>query len=190
MSKSSESKSPDFYRFFRLIDFEKACLRRMAWYILEIEGTPQYYYNKLIFERGKVFEHLLSTFPNASGDTDLARVDQIFQGKFTEEDTLDCCNLKDVPPEALNLSHIEKLSLEKNHLIAIPDDIDNLSSLKFLYLKFNNLKSLPSTIKNIQSLEQIELFGNSITEIDFPLSFWPPIISDRIRNTLEFFGKP
>jgi len=86
VSKTSESKSPDFYQFFRVIDFEKACPRRMAWYILEIEGTPQYYYNKLIFERGKLFDHLLSKFPNASGTTDLERVDEIFQGKFNEEE--------------------------------------------------------------------------------------------------------
>lgn len=86
MSKSSESKSPDFYRFFRVIDFEKACPRRMAWYILEIEGKPQYYYNKLIFERGKLFEHILTLFPNASGTTDLQRMDEIFRGKFKEED--------------------------------------------------------------------------------------------------------
>jgi len=86
VSKSSESKSPDFYRFFRVIDFEKACPRRMAWYILEIEGTPQYYYNKLIFERGKLFEYLLSKFPNVSGTTDLERVDEIFQDKFNEEE--------------------------------------------------------------------------------------------------------
>ena len=86
MPKSPESKSPDFYRFFRVIDFEKACPRRMVWYILGIEGKPQYYYNKIIFERGKVFEHLLEMFPNASGTTDIGRIDEIFKDKINEED--------------------------------------------------------------------------------------------------------
>ncbi len=86
MPKAPESKSPDFYRFFRVIDFEKACPRRMVWYLLEIEGKPQYYYNKIIFERSKVFDHLLAKFPNASGDTDIKRMDEFFKDKFKLED--------------------------------------------------------------------------------------------------------
>ena len=79
MPKSPESKSPDFYRFFRVINFEKACPRRMVWYMLEVEGKPQYYYNKIIFERGKMFEQLLTTFPKTSGTSELERIDEIFK---------------------------------------------------------------------------------------------------------------
>ena len=110
MPKSSESKSPDFYRFFRVIDFEKACPRRMVWYMLEIEGKPQYYYNKLIYERGKVFEHLLTTFPKASGSTELERMDEVFKDKFEEEDGYDLFFYLDsmISANAIEITEVNK----------------------------------------------------------------------------------
>ncbi len=35
---------------------------------------------------GKLFDHLLKKFPNASGDTDIGRIDKIFKNKIDDED--------------------------------------------------------------------------------------------------------
>ncbi len=48
--------------FYRIIEFEKACPRRKVFCILEIQCRPQYYFNKVIFEKGKVFEYLNEKF--------------------------------------------------------------------------------------------------------------------------------
>ncbi len=70
--------------FYRLIELEKACPRKMVFYILNIQGIPQYYFNKVIFERGKVFEFLLKKF-GLEGTTDLDRIHDNFKNRFKNE---------------------------------------------------------------------------------------------------------
>ena len=101
---------------------------------------------------------------------------------------LDCCKLKQFPTELFSLSHIIRLSIEKNMITQIPPEIGNLINLKELYVSDNNIADLPHIITSMFNLEYIGLRNNKVSKDDYPLDFWPPKIKKNILRFKEFLN--
>lgn len=76
-----------------------------------------------------------------------------------------------IPPEFVNkIPHVEKVVLDKNHLVTLPPEIGNLPKLAYLSLFGNNLQSIPSTIGKLLSLQYLDLHLNNIESL--PQEIW------------------
>lgn len=68
------------------------------------------------------------------------------------------------------MPHIEKLVLDKNHLVTLPDELSALPRLTHLSLYANNLQHLPDSIGQLVSLQYLDLHSNNIETL--PSSIW------------------
>lgn len=76
-----------------------------------------------------------------------------------------------IPPEFISkISHIEKLVLDKNHLVTLPDELGNLPRLNHLSVFSNNIQNIPLTIGQLSSLQYLDLHANNIESI--PSEIW------------------
>lgn len=68
-----------------------------------------------------------------------------------------------IPSEFMQkISNIEKLVLDKNHLINLPNEIAKLSKLAYLSVYGNNLQVLPPSIGKLTSLQYLDLHSNNL----------------------------
>lgn len=97
-----------------------------------------------------------------------------------------------IPPEFIGrIPHIEKLVLNKNHLVTLPDELGSLSKLAFLSLYGNNLQVLPSTIGKLTSLQFLDLHSNNLQSL--PDDIWnlkSLSVLNVSSNILTSFPKP
>lgn len=71
--------------------------------------------------------------------------------------------LTSIPSEFIyKISNIEKLVLDKNHLINLPNEIGNLTKLAYLSVYGNNLQVLPQSIGKLTSLQYLDLHSNNL----------------------------
>lgn len=97
-----------------------------------------------------------------------------------------------IPGEFVSkMPHVEKLVLDKNHLVTLPDELSHLPRLTYLSLYHNNLQKLPESIGNLCSLQYLDLHGNNIETL--PDSIWnlkSLSILNVSSNMLSSFPKP
>lgn len=78
--------------------------------------------------------------------------------------------LREVPPEVLQLCNLKMLYFEGNFIEKLPDVIfQQLPKLSWLDLRNNNLKSFPKTVAHHEHLENLLLSNNYITTLPVEL---------------------
>lgn len=76
-----------------------------------------------------------------------------------------------VPPEFVSrIPHVEKVVLDKNHLVTLPDEIGHLHRLTLLSVHSNNLRSLPALIGDLQQLQVLDVHANNLQLL--PETLW------------------
>lgn len=76
-----------------------------------------------------------------------------------------------IPAEFIGkIPHVEKLVLDKNHLVTLPAELGNLPRLTHLSLYANNIQTLPDSIGNLSSLQYLDLHSNNIESL--PVDIW------------------
>lgn len=100
--------------------------------------------------------------------------------------------LTSVPSEFISkIPNVEKLVLDKNHLVTLPDELGSLSKLAFLSLYGNNLQVLPNTIGQLTSLQYLDLHSNNLQLL--PDDIWNMRSLSFLNvssNILTLFPKP
>ncbi|KHC71979.1 adenylate cyclase [Candida albicans SC5314] len=66
--------------------------------------------------------------------------------------------------------NIEKLVLDKNHLVSLPNELCQLSKLVSLSVHANNLQSLPANIGDLRFLKYLDLHSNNLKSL--PDQIW------------------
>lgn len=76
-----------------------------------------------------------------------------------------------IPPEFIDkIPSIEKLVLDKNHLVTLPNELSKLSKLSSLSIYSNNLQNLPSGIGELKHLKFLDLHSNNLKSL--PDQIW------------------
>ncbi|ODQ77915.1 hypothetical protein BABINDRAFT_163286 [Babjeviella inositovora NRRL Y-12698] len=89
------------------------------------------------------------------------------------------------------IPNIEKLVLDKNHLVSMPSEIGRLSKLVYLSCYANNLESIPAEIGGLTSLQYLDLHSNNLQAL--PESIWQLsslYILNLSSNSLDSFPRP
>lgn len=68
------------------------------------------------------------------------------------------------------ISNIEKLVLDKNHLVNLPIEIGSLKKLAYFSLYSNNLQVIPATIGKLSALQYLDLHSNNLQTL--PNEIW------------------
>lgn len=97
-----------------------------------------------------------------------------------------------IPSEFISkIPHIEKLVLDKNHLVTLPSELGGLPKLTHLSLYGNNIQHLPDTIGQLTSLQYLDLHSNNIESL--PSDIWNLKNLSTLNvssNILSSFPKP
>lgn len=97
-----------------------------------------------------------------------------------------------IPSEFLvKIPNIEKLVLDKNHLVNLPAQFGSLSKLSHLSLYGNNLQVLPPSIGDLKSLQYLDLHSNTLETL--PEEIWKLsslTVLNISSNALDSFPKP
>ncbi|CAI5760435.1 unnamed protein product [Candida verbasci] len=96
------------------------------------------------------------------------------------------------PPECVEyIPNIEKLVLDRNHLVTLPHELGQLKRLAYLSIYSNNLQMLPSSIGELQNLQYLDLHSNNLQAI--PQELWNckslSILNLSSNNLTSFYGK-
>jgi adenylate cyclase len=83
---------------------------------------------------------------------------------------LDRNHIVSLPPQIGKLRRLQHLSCANNQLAMIPKEIGQLEELTFLDLHYNNIKSLPREIWQLNSLVSLNLSSNIIREFPKPIA--------------------
>ncbi|CAN6645393.1 adenylate cyclase [Trichomonascus vanleenenianus] len=86
---------------------------------------------------------------------------------------------------------VEKLVLDKNHLLSLPPQIANLKRLTFLSLFSNQLASLPNEIGELKELRWLDVHSNNLKSL--PDAIWDLTsltVLNASSNLLDAFPKP
>lgn len=76
-----------------------------------------------------------------------------------------------IPDEFISkIPHVEKLLLDKNHLVTLPDTLGNLPRLTTLSIFGNNIQHLPKSIGELHSLQYLDIHSNNLESI--PSEIW------------------
>lgn len=89
------------------------------------------------------------------------------------------------------IPHIEKLVLDKNHLVTLPSALSSLPKLTHLSLYGNNIQHLPDNIGQLTSLQYLDLHSNNIENL--PEDIWNLKNLSTLNissNILSTFPKP
>ena len=92
------------------------------------------------------------------------RIERALHGKNTEL-FLSGLQLRDLPPEIVQLTSLTSLGLSDNQLSELPPEIGRLTSLTSLELSDNQLSELPPEIGQLMSLTTLGLSGNKLSEL-------------------------
>lgn len=68
------------------------------------------------------------------------------------------------------ISNLEKLVLDKNHLVNFPNEVSKLKKLVYLSVYGNNIQEIPPSIGELSSLQYLDLHSNSLSQI--PDTIW------------------
>lgn len=101
---------------------------------------------------------------------------------------LDRNHIVSFPPQISKLKKLEHLSCNNNELATIPKEIGLLQELKYLDLHYNNIKVLPGEIWQMVSLISLNLSSNTIKE--FPKMVAGPIGGPPAEKVAETEGEP
>ncbi len=82
-------------------------------------------------------------------------------------------NLRELPDEFWELSHLEILGLHGNRLTTLPAGIGRLSNLQDLDVSYNELTALPPTMKYLHNLRELVLDGNNLVALPTDLGTLP-----------------
>lgn len=97
-----------------------------------------------------------------------------------------------IPSEFIKkIPHIEKLVLDKNHLVTLPSELSSLPKLTHLSLYGNNIQHLPDNIGQLTSLQYLDLHSNNIESL--PDDIWNLKNLSTLNissNILSTFPKP
>lgn len=89
------------------------------------------------------------------------------------------------------ISNIEKLVLDKNHLVNLPDNLGNLHKLSYLSLYGNNLQVLPKSVGNLISLQYLDLHSNNLQVLPDEIWNLKSLVTLNVSsNILISFPKP
>ena len=80
--------------------------------------------------------------------------------------------IETIPAGINQLTSLEWLTMEKNHLVALPDTIGELPAIKLLSLGNNQLTTLPSSIVNLENLTWLNLSGNPLIAMSDSIIQW------------------
>lgn len=100
------------------------------------------------------------------------RLNSLFEDNKKKKETffyLNGTDLKCLPRQIGELTHLRVLDLSNNQIQSLPKEIGNLSNLEILDLKNNNLESLPIEISLLKKLKSINLSGNNIKELPYEI---------------------
>lgn len=68
-----------------------------------------------------------------------------------------------IPSEFIsNIPYVERLVLDKNHLVNLPNEIGSLKKLTSLSVYGNNLQVLPNTLSELSNLQYLDLHSNNL----------------------------
>ncbi|KAI5959957.1 CYR1 [Candida pseudojiufengensis] len=97
-----------------------------------------------------------------------------------------------MPSEFISkIPNIEKLVLDKNHLVNLPNEIGQLNKLSYLSIYSNNLQILPNSFGNLLNLQYLDLHSNNIQSL--PGEIWnlkSLMLLNVASNNLTSFPKP
>lgn len=97
-----------------------------------------------------------------------------------------------IPAEFIGkIPHIEKLVLDKNHLVNLPEELGGLPRLTYLSLYGNNIQHLPESIGLLTSLQYLDLHSNNLETL--PTDIWnlkSLTFMNVSSNILSSFPKP
>lgn len=97
-----------------------------------------------------------------------------------------------IPAEFISkIPHIEKLVLDKNHLVNLPEQLGDLPRLTYLSLYGNNIQHLPNSIGQLTSLQYLDLHSNNLDSL--PAEIWNLkglSVLNVASNILSSFPKP
>ncbi|MCP4426112.1 MAG: hypothetical protein GY803_16590, partial [Chloroflexi bacterium] len=79
--------------------------------------------------------------------------------------SLSANQLTAVPPEIVQLTNLQSLDLSSNQLTAVPPEISQLTNLQTLYLYGNKLTAVPPEIVQLTNLQTLELYNNQLTAV-------------------------
>lgn len=100
--------------------------------------------------------------------------------------------ITDVPSAFIDkIPNIEKLVLDKNHLVTLPANLGNLNKLAYFSAYNNQLQSLPASVGSLQSLHYLDLHLNNLQEL--PQEIWNMkslSILNVASNILSMFPAP
>src|SRR5271157_533476 len=77
--------------------------------------------------------------------------------------------LSELPESIGNLTHLERLYLEKNNIAFLPESIGNLIKLEVLDISYNKIADIPATIENLRALKILDALSNELSYL--PSSF-------------------
>lgn len=97
-----------------------------------------------------------------------------------------------IPPEFITkIPAVERLILDKNHLVDLPEEVGSLKKLEVLSLFGNTLQSLPATIGDLCALKTLDLHSNNLRSL--PGTIWnlkSLVLLNVSSNILSAFPKP
>lgn len=96
---------------------------------------------------------------------------------------LDKNHIVSFPPQIGKLKKLEHMSCFNNELASLPKEIGQLTELKFLDLHDNNLKALPGELWQLVNLRTLNLSSNILKEFPKPISAPASSVSPPIDPT-------
>jgi small GTP-binding protein len=111
----------------------------------------------------------METMPQTPEEIALDRIRQAAESGSKELNLSDL-QLKSLPNEIWELTHLQVLMIVDNEINFLSSDIKKLTALTRLYLTRNKFTSLPQEIWNLPALKEIYISGNPLLEI--PPHMW------------------
>lgn len=74
-------------------------------------------------------------------------------------------DIKELPAEIGELTHLEQLDVSENKLVTLPSTIANLKNLRFLNLEDNHITKIPAEIGKLIQLEEVEVCRNKLSTL-------------------------
>jgi Leucine-rich repeat (LRR) protein len=101
----------------------------------------------------------------AEQKTTLAERISAAQSPDVDELNLSGLGLTGLPAQLFELTHLRKLTLDRNRLTNVPAGLSKLTDLKTLELRDNPLEAIPAAVFQLSGLRDLDPSGTGITEI-------------------------
>lgn len=117
-----------------------------------------------------------------------------FENRLPNLTVLDLSKAKitSIPSEFItNIPNVERLVLDKNHLVNLPNEIGSLKKLTSLSAYGNNLQVLPNTLSELSNLQYLDLHSNNLQMLPDDIWSMKSLASLNISsNILTSFPNP